>query len=73
MKKIVGIYKITNPKGKVYIGQSVNIKKRWGDYKCLHNCKEQKMLYNSFIKYGVNNKGYLFSLFSSHLYSPLVV
>ena len=26
---IVGIYKITSPSGKMYIGQSINIKKRW--------------------------------------------
>ena len=28
MEKICGIYKITNPKGKVYIGQSIDIEKR---------------------------------------------
>jgi len=34
MEKICGIYKITNEKnGKVYIGQSVNINKRWYDHK----------------------------------------
>lgn len=29
MKKIAGIYKITSPSGKVYIGQSWNIRVRW--------------------------------------------
>ena len=48
---MVGIYKITNPKGKVYIGQSTNIKKRWGAYKRLQ-CKGQTLLYYSLNKYG---------------------
>ena len=26
---MIGIYKITNPKGKIYIGQSTNIEERW--------------------------------------------
>lgn len=52
-KKIIGIYKITSPTGKIYIGQSVNIYKRWADYRSLCNCKQQGKLYNSFLKYGV--------------------
>ncbi|HWY11633.1 MAG TPA: NUMOD3 domain-containing DNA-binding protein [Bacteroidia bacterium] len=52
---IIGIYKITSPSGKINIGQSVNINKRWGDYKNLTNCSEQDRLYNSFLKYGVEN------------------
>lgn len=51
---MVGIYKITNPNNKVYIGQSVNIKERLKKYKRL-NCKRQIKLYNSFLKYGVEN------------------
>ena len=47
-----GIYKITNPKNKVYIGQSKDIIKRWYYYKTLH-CKSQIKLYNSLLKYGV--------------------
>lgn len=50
-----GIYKITNPKGKIYVGQSKNIDIRWNrHYKKLH-CKEQFKLYNSLKKYGVEN------------------
>lgn len=30
---MVGIYKITNPKGRIYIGQSVNIEQRKQNYK----------------------------------------
>ena len=49
-----GIYKITSPTGKIYIGQSVNIHKRFTRYKNL-GCVNQPRLYNSFIKYGVEN------------------
>jgi group I intron endonuclease len=51
---MVGIYKITNPKGKIYIGQSVDIEKRKYYYQALH-CKKQTMLYNSIKKYGWDN------------------
>jgi group I intron endonuclease len=46
-----GIYKITSPTNKVYIGSSVNIDKRWRSYKRL-SCKTQVKLYNSLKKYG---------------------
>lgn len=48
---MIGIYKITSPSKKVYIGQSVNIEKRVKSYKNI-NCKEQKKIYNSIKKYG---------------------
>ena len=51
---MVGIYKITNPKGKVYVGQSKDIDKRFKSYKRL-NCKSQIKLFNSLKKYGVEN------------------
>lgn len=51
MKKTCGIYKITSPKKRVYIGQSIDIKYRFGWYKRL-NCKAQIKLYNSLKKYG---------------------
>jgi len=51
---MIGIYKITNPKNKIYIGQSVNIKRRFKEYKSI-KCKRQPRLYNSLKKYGVNN------------------
>jgi group I intron endonuclease len=53
MKKI-GIYKITNPKSCIYIGQSANIEFRFENYKKIR-CKNQKKLYASFVKYGVEN------------------
>ena len=49
--KMIGIYKITNPKGKIYIGQSTNIKIRTNFYKT-YNCKKQPKLLNSLKKYG---------------------
>mgnify|MGYP003606973583 CR=1 FL=1 len=55
MSKICGIYKITSPSGKVYIGQSVDIKRRFTSYKTLNKSKRQVKLYNSFVKHGVNN------------------
>lgn len=51
MKKICGIYKITNPKGKIYIGQSIDIEKRKFLYSKLY-CKTQTHLYNSLNKHG---------------------
>ena len=51
----IGIYKITSPTNRVYIGQSVDIEKRWKDYDNIKNISKQGKLYNSFIKYGVIN------------------
>ena len=51
---MVGIYKITNPSGKIYIGQSINIEKRFNQYKKLR-CKSQIILYRSLLKYTFQN------------------
>lgn len=53
-KDTIGIYKITNPKGRVYIGQSMCIRSRWNLYKNYH-CKTQPMLYRSLNKHGLEN------------------
>lgn len=53
MKKICGIYKITSPSKRVYIGQSLDILTRWKRYKLL-DCKKQQRLYRSIKKYGFN-------------------
>lgn len=52
---MVGIYKITNPANKVYIGQSIDIEGRFQDYKRLKNCRGQHHLYRSFKLYDVSN------------------
>jgi group I intron endonuclease len=51
---MVGIYKITSPSGKIYIGQSVGIKERFRGYKYLKS-KRQTKLHYSLIKYGYVN------------------
>lgn len=51
MGKVCGIYKITSPTGRIYIGQSRHINKRFNVYKNGH-CKDQPKLYNSLTKYG---------------------
>lgn len=53
---MVGIYKITNPDGRVYIGKSCDIGKRFYQYSLL-SCKNQTKLYNSFKKYGFDKHG----------------
>ena len=52
----IGIYKITSPNGKIYIGQSINIEKRWKyGYYNITVCKSQIKLYRSLLKYGYEN------------------
>jgi group I intron endonuclease len=52
MKNICGIYKITSPSGRVYIGQSICIQKRFVAYKN-NECRAQHKLKASFKKYGI--------------------
>ena len=52
MSKTCGIYKITSPTGKVYIGQSTHIESRISDYKRLTGCKKQVRLYASLKAHG---------------------
>jgi group I intron endonuclease len=58
MIKTTGIYKITSPSGKVYIGQSIWIERRFNNYQYLTSkLKEQRKLYNSLNKYNsINHK-----------------
>lgn len=49
---MIGIYKITSPSGKIYVGQSTNIERRFEDYKTIINSKQQRRLYHSLNKYG---------------------
>ena len=51
MSKLIGIYKITSPTDKVYIGQSKDLNRRVLNYEKL-NCKKQTRLYHSLKKHG---------------------
>ena len=51
----IGIYKITSPTGRTYIGQSVHINKRFNSYSKKGQCNPQIRLNKSFLKYGVIN------------------
>ena len=55
MKKIIGIYKITSPTGKIYIGQSIDIQRRFNEYKNNRGCSVATRLYHSLKKYGFEN------------------
>lgn len=58
---MIGIYRITSPSNKTYIGQSINVSKRLKEYRYLTNCKTQPKLYNSLVKYG----------FSQHIFEVI--
>ena len=47
----MGIYRLISPKGKSYIGQSVNLEKRILAY-ARHDCTFQTKIYNAICKYG---------------------
>jgi group I intron endonuclease len=51
---IICIYKITNPTGRVYIGQTINYTNRMRAYRNGH-CKTQRRVYNSFLSHGYEN------------------
>lgn len=52
MKGVCGIYKITSPTGKVYIGRSFNIKKRFGEHRFY---SDNTLIGRSIRKYGIEN------------------
>ena len=54
---LVGIYKITSPSNKVYIGQSVDILKRKASYK-RQDCVNQPRLHKSLLKYGFDSHSF---------------
>ena len=51
---MIGIYKITSPNGRVYIGQSRNIQKRFSGYRRMKSI-DQSRLHASLLKYGLDN------------------
>src|SRR5690606_15593507 len=66
---MTGIYKITNPKGRVYVGQSINIKNRWNYYRLYFKYSNQPKLINSFLKYGIES--HIFEVIEECLVSQL--
>jgi len=52
----IGIYKITSPSGKIYIGQSINIEKRWKEH-ISYKDKKTKLCV-SFKKHGFENHNF---------------
>jgi group I intron endonuclease len=48
------IYKITSPNNKIYIGCTIDFKRRLSEYRRLSMVAQTK-LYNSLVKYGFNN------------------
>lgn len=51
---MIGIYKITSPSKKIYVGQSIDIERRFKEYKKLQ-CNQSLKLYNSLKKHGYEN------------------
>lgn len=51
---IIGIYEITSPSGKIYIGQSNDIERRFNTYRKLQKNRIGSALYASFLRYGVD-------------------
>lgn len=49
-----GVYKISSPVGKIYIGKSIDVARRIRQYERL-NCTRQPLLLNSFKKYGYSS------------------
>ncbi len=56
---MIGIYKITSPNGKFYIGQTIDHLRRFRHYKNLKSI-EQPRLHRSFLKYGVETHKFHF-------------
>lgn len=54
---MIGIYKITSPTKRIYIGQSLNIEKRFKHYYS-YDCKGQPRLYNSLLKHGIKKHSF---------------
>jgi len=52
---MIGIYKITSPSNRIYIGQSTEVETRIKEYGYIYKSKKQTRLHASFIKHGVEN------------------
>ena len=56
---MTGIYKIISPTNKIYIGQSIDIEKRWISYKQNNNYQCQTRLKKSIEKYGIDQHQFI--------------
>jgi group I intron endonuclease len=53
---MIGIYKITSPSGRIYIGRSLNVEKRFKQYKSFSKSNNTQIkLIRSLKKHGINN------------------
>lgn len=53
---MIGIYKIINPKGRIYIGQTIDFNRRYREYSIINkSLSSQIKLYRSLNKHGFNN------------------
>jgi len=57
---MIGIYKITSPKNRIYVGQTLDYTQRYSQYQNINNSKNQRKLYYSFRKYGIDNHTFEF-------------
>ena len=55
MEAVTGIYAITNPNGETYIGQSIDIEKRWGQYRAPSHDPSQTKIHHSLKTFGWEN------------------
>lgn len=56
MKPMIGIYLVTNKvNGHQYVGQSVDIKRRWTEHTCPSNIKNNRVINKAYRKYGKEN------------------
>lgn len=55
MEIISCIYKITSPNKRVYVGQTIDFKRRCKTYNSVNAVTPQRKLHNSMLKYGVKN------------------
>ena len=60
------IYKITNPNNKIYIGCTIDFKRRLSEYRRLSMVGQVK-LYNSLVKYGFDNHVFEINFYLFHL------
>lgn len=60
-----GVYMIISPYNRIYVGSSVNIQRRWNQYKYLRD-GEQPKLRASILKYGIKNHRFIVLEYCDH-------